>query len=185
MSETAHKPAVFPQAHLDQMRMDARSHDYHRPLRDVTWHFDGQWNGDAAESGFVARQLESLRLGVYKIEFPELIGTQLVSTNTEDDTGAEFITFTIVNEVGEVKVSRDMAGDTPMVELFSSQTSAPIFSMRLGYQFSLQEARAAIKERKPLIADKAMACRENMERKLDEIIFIGEKTIGCLGVLNQ
>lgn len=184
MTDIYTKP-IFPQAHLDQMRMDARSFEMARPPQDVSWRFDGMWNGDAAESAFVARQLESLRPGVYKIEFPELIGSQLCSINTEDDTGAEFITFTVVNQVGQVLVSRDMTAATPMVQVLTSQSSVPIFSMRLGYQYSLQEARAAILAKRPLVADQAMACREDMERKLDDIIFVGESTIGCLGLLNQ
>ncbi len=140
---------------------------------------------DSAESAFVARQLESMRPGVYKVQYPTLKGARLVSANTEDDTGAEFITITIVDQVGQVLVSKDMSTATPMVEVKTSQQSVSIFSMRLGYQYSLQEARNAIFAKRALTADKAMACREQFERKLDDIIFVGESTIGCKGLLNQ
>lgn len=176
--------AVFPQAYLDQMTQDARAWNPSR-LPQVSWRFDGNGNFDSAESAFVARQLESMRPGVYKVEYPTLKGATLVSSNSEDDPGCEFVTITIVNQVGQVLVSRDMSTATPMVEVFTSQQSTPVYSMRIGYQYSLQEARNAIMAKRPLIADKAMACREQMERKLDDIIFVGETTMGLKGLLNQ
>lgn len=175
---------VFPQEELNRMRADAASYNPSTVLPGP-WRFDNTGHFDAGESAFVARQLESMRPGVYKVEFPELKFGRLCSANTEDDTGAEQITFTIVNQVGQVLVSRDMSTATPMVEVLTSQQSTGIFSLRLGYQYSIQEARAAINARRPLITDKAMAVREIMERKLDDIIAVGEPTVGLKGLLNQ
>lgn len=173
---------LFPQAHLDQMRVDARDPS----TRPILWTFDGgAWNRDSAESAFVARQLESIRQGLYKVEFPELKGSRLCSASTEDDTGAEFVTFTITEGFGQVLVSRDMSGATPMVEVKTLQQSTGIFSLRLGYAYSHQEARAALMARRPLITDKAMEVRAQMERKLDDIIFQGESTVGLKGLINQ
>jgi hypothetical protein len=177
--------AVFPQNYLDEMRSVAQNFDRSKPISNPRWNFASASNTDAAESGFLVRMLEYIRPGVYKVEFPALKGASLVSGNTEPDTGAEFITITIVNEVGQVLVSRDMSTATPMVEVQASQQSTPIFSLRLGYQYSLQEARAAMFAQRPLTADKAVAVRGQMERKLDDIIFVGESTIGCKGLLNQ
>lgn len=185
MSDNTKPMGIFPEEYLAQMRADARSYDPNHPAPDVRWHFDRAGNFDAGESAFVARQLESIRPGVYKVQYPELKGSRLVSANTEDDPGAGFVTLTIVDQVGQVLVSNDMTSATPMVEVKSTQQSQSIFSMRLGYQYSLQEARAAIFAKRPLTADKAMAVREQMERKLDDIIFVGESTVGVKGLLNQ
>lgn len=173
---------VFPQAELDQMRLDSREAST-RPLQ---WYFDSEgFRKDSNESAFVARQLESIRTGVYKIQYPENKFGRLVPANTEDDTGAEFTTFTIMDGAGQVLVSKDMSTATPMVNIKVSQQSTGIFSLRLGYQYSQQEARAAMFAKRPLLADQAMYTREIMERKLDDIIAQGETTVGLKGLLNQ
>lgn len=176
---------IFPQGELDQMRQDAADHGL-PTARAPMWDFTGdQGHFDAEFSAFVARQLESVRAGVYKIEYPELKFGRLCSANTEDDTGSEGITFTIVDSTAQVLVSRDMTTQTPMVELKTSQQTAGIVSLRLGYQYSIQEARASVFARRPISADKAMAVRENMERKLDDIIAVGDTTANLKGLLNQ
>lgn len=181
MADEFKTTGVFPAEYQAQMRLDARNFDDTRIPTDLAWpRFDA-----SIESAFVARQLESIRPGVYKVQYIELIGSQLVPANTEDDPGAAAVTITIVDQAGQVLVSNDMTQATPMVEVKTSQQSATIFSIRQGYQYSLQEARAALMAKRPLVADKAMACREQMERKLDNILFLGESTVGITGLLNQ
>jgi hypothetical protein len=72
-----------------------------------------------------------------------------------------------------------------MVEVFTKQANVPIFNMRLGYQYSLQEARTAMFAKSPLIPQKALRTREQMERKLDDIAFLGETVTGLTGILNS
>lgn len=184
-TQNSNATGIFPQEFLDGMRQEVINFDHTKVTPRWGFRFAGNENMDAAESAFLVRNLEYIRPGVYKVEFPSLKGASLCSANTEPDTGSEFITITIVNEVGQVLVSRDMSQATPMVEVLATQQSTPIFSLRLGYKYSVQEARAALMARRPLTADKAMAVRQQMERKLDDIIFVGESTIGCKGLLNQ
>lgn len=177
------KTPMFPQDRLDEMKAAARDHNP-ASLPQTQWRLDGG-QFDANESAFVARQLEYMRPGVFAVEYPELKGDRLVPTNTEVDTGAEIYTITITDQVGEVKVSRDLSGVTPMVEVKTSQQSIPVYSMRLGYQYSIQEARAAMFARVALIPRKAMATREQMARKLDDMTFVGDTAAGVKGLLNQ
>ncbi len=173
----------IPQVHHDAMRASAKACDGGR-VKDgePQWRFDNS-HLDAAESFFVARQLEFLRPGIYAVEYPALKAQRLIPYNMGVDTGAEQFTATIVDQVGEVKVSRDQASNTPMVELLTRQVSTTIYSLRLGYQYSQQEARAAMFARVPLIPQKAIRTREQMERKLDDIAFLGESVTGITGLL--
>lgn len=174
----------IPQVHLDGMRQAAVECDGGRNISGTTaWRFDGHSHFDAAESFFVARQLEFMRPGIYAVQYPALKAQGLIPFNMGVDTGAAQYTATLVDQVGEVKVSSDMASETPMVELLTKQASMAIFHMRLGYQYSLQEARTAMFAKVPLIPQKALRTREQMERKLDDIAFLGETTTGIVGLL--
>lgn len=174
----------FPKAHLDKMTEAARAFDAAKPGQHH-WRFDGVSNFDASESFFVARQLEFMRPGIYMIEYPELEAKNLMPFNMSVDTGAETYTVQIVDRVGKPRIRTAQSNDTPMVELSVNEGSMKFFSMDLGYAYTLQEARAAIFARKPLLATKAMACREEMERELDSIAFLGEAVTGIKGLLTQ
>src|SRR4029077_19656646 len=85
---------------------------------DKTWDIHGgQWHRDAAESFFVARQLEFMRPGIYAVQYPALKAQRLIPFNTGIDTGAAQYTATIVDQVGKVQVSADESDDVPMVDL--------------------------------------------------------------------
>jgi hypothetical protein len=185
MSETEKIPTpTFPQARLDAMKADADGFDKRNPPTDVSWRFDGHSNLDAAESAFIARQLEHMRLGVIEVKYPGFKGAQLVPTNTEADTGDEQFTVKVMDQAGEVKVTRDMDGIIPSVEMKVTSVTVNFFALMLSYRYTIQEARAALKAGVPLIPKKAMICRSQMERKLDDIYFRGEASVGAKGLLN-
>lgn len=174
----------FPQVHLDKMIEAARTFDALRP-GSHQWRFDGVSNFDAAESVFTARQLEYMRPGIYMVEFPELKAKRLIPFNTSIPTGAETYLAQRMEQVGKPKVSRDYGTDTPMVNVKTTEVSMGFFAMRLGYTYSLQEARNAIYARRPLNQAKAIAVKEEMERELDSIAFLGNEEMAVKGLLNQ
>ena len=185
MSETEKtNTPVFPQIRMDAMKADARDFDKRNPPTDVAWRFDGASNLDAAESAFIARQLEHMRLGIIEIKYPDFKGAQLVPTNTEADTGDEQFTVKVMDQAGEVKVTRDMDGIIPTVESKVTSVTVNFFALMIAYRYTIQEARAALKAGVPLIPRKAMIARQQMERKLDDIYFRGEATVGAKGLLN-
>lgn len=175
----------FPQARLDEMMRAAKNFDRQRPPANLPWRFDTGGQMDGAESAFIAEQLMFMRPGVFEVQYPDLTGMSLCPVNTSADRGARDWGIEVMDQVGQVKVSQDMAGDTPMVEVSARRAAISFFTLRLGYQYSQDEADAAIYARIPLNQRKAMAVREQLERKLDDIIFVGETTTGITGILNQ
>ncbi len=176
----------FPKAHLDAAVKDAIAFDKGKFTPHASWRFD-QAPGthfDAAESAFVARQLEHIRAGVYEVEYPDLKGARLVPTNTSVPSGKNTYTIRIMDKVGEAKVIADEAMDLPDVEVKTSEKSMNMFTLGIMYRYHIQEARAAMSEGMPLIAKKAMVAREQMERKLDGIILLGDTVAGVKGLLN-
>lgn len=176
----------FPKAHLDAAVESAASFDANKFTPHASWRFD-QAQGthfDAAESAFLARQLEHIRAGVYEVEYPDLKGARLVPTNTSVPSGKNMYTIRIMDKVGEAKVIADEAMDIPDVELEVHEATMKLFTLGIGYRYTLQETRAALAEGFPLAPKKAMIAREMMERKLDSIILTGDTTAGVKGLLN-
>jgi hypothetical protein len=147
------------------------------------WRGGGMTHWDAAESLFVARQLEALRPGVYAKRYPTLKASGLIPYNYNVDTGAEQYTVQGSDVAGAAIISKVPANNIPMVSMKIFEQSMGFFSMMLGYQYNFQEARNAIFARRPLSAALAMSCRELMERKLDDIAFVGDTTAGVKGLL--
>lgn len=175
---------IFPQIRLDGMREAARTFNASAPAQ-TEWNLDHLQREDGAESAFTAMQLTYIRPGVMEIEYPELKGAGLVPVDTSTDSGASTYEVIIQDHAGQVLVSRDYETETPNVDVKTTQVTQGIFGMRLAFSYSLQEARAAIMARVPLNQRKAMNTREEMERKLDDIIFVGDTVSGVKGLLNQ
>lgn len=170
--------------HARAFNADAPDNDNAHLDGDPTWDFHVRSNGqfDAAESIFVARQLEYLRPGVYAKKYPQLKWQQFVPANYNVDTGAEQYTVQGSDYAGQVAIAKLPSNNVPMVSMKVFEGSMGFFSMQLGYQYNLQEARNAIFARRPLSPALAMGCRNIMERKLDDIAFLGEKTTGTRGL---
>ncbi len=177
--------STFPQARLDAMRADAKAFDPRALPTDLLFNLTGK-HLDAAESAFVARQLEHMRPGLFEVKYPMLKGLNWVPANYSVDPGAESYTIQIMDKTGDVQVTRDFGTHTPMVNVKITERSTGFFSLTNGYTYSFQEARAAMMARQPLQARKAMACREAMARKMDDIALLGESAGATLtGLFNQ
>ncbi len=182
--------SIFPRARLDQMIAAALTGEDQSYRSDgqseilATFPTSGEFRRDGAESYYIARQLEHIRAGVIEASFPELKAGRLVPMDTTPDDGAEQYTVTYADQAGEVRVSKDMEGIIPNVDVKVSQVTYPILSLLLAYGYTLQEARAAMKARRPLPADRAMRCREQIERKVDAIALLGDAASGLKGLFN-
>lgn len=139
---------------------------------------------DASESMFLARQLEYIRAGVYKVEYPDLKGARLVPTNTSVPSGARSYTIRIWDKVGEADLVSEDASDFNTVEAKITEKTMRFFMIGLGYQYTLDEVRYAVEAGVPLQATKAMVCREQIERKMDDIILTGSTKASVTGLLN-
>lgn len=174
--------SLFPQAHLDAMiaaakelrggnitsRNDAADSAVAQLLKSFPSHLD------AAESYYTARQLEHMRLGVLNATFPDLEADKLVPFDTSPHEGAENFTVTFADQAGRSRVTKNMNGIVPNVDVSTSTTTYPMVSVMLQYVYTLQEARTAMMAGKPLNSDRAMRCREQIKRDLNEILLLGD-----------
>lgn len=137
---------------------------------------ESSFHRDAAESYYVARQLEHLRPGIVEMALPPLEMDRLVPMDTTPGIGTEQYTVTFADQVGRSRVSKDMHGIIPHVDVSVSQTSFPMVSVLNSYEYTLNEARTAMQGGRALPADRAMRCREQIQRDLNEIALLGDKS---------
>lgn len=188
---------VFPQARLDAMSKASR--EFRGMITDNTTRVDSavamnylgpagrRWfnhfRDDSAESIWFARQLESIRPGLLEVEYPQLKGKLWVPVNNEVDNGAETYTVQSVDKVGEATVTSDYAEDAPSSDVLAHESSQQLRGIRTSYRYSIQDMRRSMLAGRPLDVAKAMAARDTVERRLDDIIFNGYAAAGLLGLV--
>lgn len=181
----------FPTERSDAMTADADAFDRHRPstrtdsAKRLAAMLAVRW--DAAESMFFARQLEFIRPGLLEVLYPDLIGKTLVPVNNSVPAGAEQYTYRVSDHVGTAVVTSDYSERAPTADVKGFEYTQQIRGIQIAYQYTLQEARAAMVAGLPLDVRKAMAARDVAERKLDDVIFNGDTAgtlVGLLGLSN-
>lgn len=181
--------SLFPRDRLLAMLAHAKEMDNARSYRSdgldlilKAFPAGGEFRQDGAEAYYTARQLEHIRQGVIDAEFPPLKASLLVPFDTTPDDGAENYTVTYAARAGRARISKDMRGIIPQADLEVGQKTFPIYSILLAYGYTLQEVRAAIRERKPLKADRALRCRQQIMMEVDEIALIGNTDVSLKGL---
>lgn len=190
--------SVFPQERLDAM--EAASRDFRSIITDRTVRLDaavarryltpGAYQiletldrRDSAESIWFARQLEYIRPGMFEVQYPQLKGKQLVPVNNAVSTGAEQYTVRVTDKVGEAVVTSNYSEDAPSVDVKGSESTQKLVGIRASYRYTIQEMRAGMLAGQPLDVRKAMAARDVIERRLDDIILKGYAAVGLNGLL--
>lgn len=141
---------------------------------------------DGDLNAFFNRQLEWIRPGLYKQEFPKLKGRTLVPIDNSVPTGAQQITTRTLEEYGMVQPTSNYSTEAPRVDFLTKEGSIYIRGMVVAYGFNVQELRSAEYAKMPLSDAKARIARETIERKLDDMMFNGwtEAGITLRGLLN-
>ena len=196
---------AFPERHTNRMDALARSFDWRNPRldslsaksRQLLWQFnprlamsldlgriDAAEVMDAGESLWFARQLEFIRPGLFEVLYPELKGKQIIPVNNTVHPGAEQYTYRAYDRVGEAIVMSDYTRLSPRSDVKGLESTQVIRGLTTSYGYNMQEMRAAMLAQLPLDVRKAMAARDLMERKLDDVIFFGDAASGLSGFAN-
>lgn len=179
--------SAFPQARHDEMVAFAREFDRRNPEK---WRADAAWDwtnhfDSGADAIYIARQLEMIRKGLYEIRYPELKAERLIPHDSAFSPGMQDYTARSIDIAGEPAVSKDQPDEVPTIEAHVTSATMSMFNLVLSYAYSDQDAENALFAQMPLQTIKAKAVRDQMARRLDTIAFIGEATVGVLGLLNQ
>ncbi len=179
----------FPEAHLDAAKAEAAAFKTKGTagLGKATWRFDHGFvensHFDASEGAFLARQLEHIRAGLYEVQYTDLVYDRLMPINRSVRSGQREYTIRIMDKVGEAEIIAENTDNIPNVEMNVSEKSMKFFTIGLGYRYGVDEARAAMEAGIPLLATKAMVCKQQVERKVNDIALIGNTFAGATGLL--
>ncbi len=144
-----------------------------------------KFNMDATDNYFLSRQLESIRSKLYQVQYPKLQARSLVPpADPEIDTGAEEHVIQIYDETGDVEVTSDYSTKGPRADVNARESRGRIRGLKSSYAYSLQESRAAKLAKRDLPGAKAKAARNNIERKIDHLLFFGSRIAGFTGLCN-
>ena len=140
---------------------------------------------DANETAMFARQLEDIDTELYRVQYPELRGTQIVPVRTSIHEGAEEYTYRVMDSAGVSKLIANYADDLPRVDVQGKEVTSKLFGHGASYGYSIQDVRRGRLSGLPLDAERAETAREAIARKNDAIIAAGESSIGITGFYNN
>lgn len=189
--------ALFPREHADALRAFVKSFGGNAGMVDTSYRSDsfdaimnafptgGEFRRDAVDAYYVARQLEHIREGVDAAEFPALKSGLLVPMDTSPDEGATSYITRQSTQNGRARVTKGMGGIVPPVDVNVSEKAYGFFDIMLSYGYTLDEVRASKNAGKSLPTDRALRCREQIQREIDAIALMGHADVAMKGIFNQ
>jgi len=141
---------------------------------------------DAADSAFLEKELEHVMAQTFEKVFPELKARSFIPTTSEAGAGATSVAYDIFGKTGQAKIVGSSPGDIPRVEVDGTRFSRPVRDISLSYAWTIKEIRSAALAGRNLNSRKAMATREGIEEKIDEVASLGAPDYGIpTGFLND
>lgn len=99
--------------------------------------------------------------------------------------GAQTYTYKIVSEVGMAKIIASDATDLPAVSIGYKKKTVEIHNIGDHYKFTQEDLDSCAYAGIALENDDAIAARRKVDEKVDEMIYVGDKDWGVLGLLNN
>jgi len=125
---------------------------------------------------------------VFRYEYRQAKWAQgrLISiSSTGLNEGAREVGWMELGSVGMAEVVADNAGDIPTADLEGNYTLNKAHTVAISIAYSQQDVRAARYQGMfDMVAEKAAAAREAHDRKIDELIRLGDPTYGFQGITN-
>lgn len=144
-----------------------------------------QFNMDAGESVFFARQLEYIRPKIYDVKRPPLSALAVFPIDTTVPEWANTVTYRMFDATGIAKIIASYADDLPMVGINGKEFSSPVHSLGDAYGWSTAEIRAAAATGVPLKSSKAVMAKRGHDIAVNKIAWFGDAEAGLPGFLSN
>lgn len=139
---------------------------------------------DARESAFFTRETEYVKSRTYDAKPPALKGLSLVPQATDLPEGISEITYRRYTEAGEAKIIANYADDFPRVDVYGEEVTVKVFDIGDSYGYNIKEIRESARAGKRLDQRRALAARNAIERKLNDLTLLSNKAAGTYGILD-
>jgi len=139
-----------------------------------------------ASTFFVENQLSRVRDFVVEQQFPEYLipSGGMINVSGAYGPGVDTFSFDTLTKVGQSAILANGAEDIPMVNVYTERRYGKFYTIANGYSYTIQDMNHAEYAGVNLNAQMAVASREIMEAKADEIGFFGEKGYDLQGLVD-
>lgn len=140
---------------------------------------------DDTQTALLDKQLQYIKSKTYDVQYSVLKAAEFIPFSSEVPEGAETWVYRQYDQVGMAKVISNPADDLPMVDILQAEFPQPIITIGDAYSWSVLDLKRAAFSGTPLEAKKAMAARQVIERRIDQIAAFGETARNTRGFLNH
>lgn len=142
-------------------------------IRSIAQHVAATVRLDSNETAFLERELTQLRATLYKIQFPELKARMMLPKATDIAPSAPAFAIKILTPTGQARFVSYKGGDLPRADVSVAEELGKIHPIGMAYGYDINEMAEAARTNTPLAQWKGDACKEAMERGVDEVIAFG------------
>lgn len=135
---------------------------------------------------FLVHQASIIEPQVYKIQYPEIMYSQLIPVDTSGNEWAKSVTFFSMDRVGAAAWFSHLATDMRVADINKTKFEVGIEMAGIGYRYTLEELGfAQLVPGTNLSTDRADAARRAAEEFIDQVAWTGDTAKGWEGFLNN
>ncbi|WP_239256680.1 DUF2184 domain-containing protein [Listeria ilorinensis] len=128
------------------------------------------------------RDLEAIDNVLYEPKAEELTARSVFNVKTDIPAGAETYGYDVLTRSGAAKIIANGADDLPLVDVDVKRYFAQIYTIALGFRYSLQDIRQSQMTNQPVDATKAATVRRGIAEKENKLAWIGDPKYNIQGV---
>ena len=140
---------------------------------------------DAVDTIFFERELEQVKTRSYDVLKAPLAATRMIPVDSTTSPGARTVTYDQYDSVGVAKIIANYADDMPLANVSGKQITSTLKSIGFGYEYSIDDVRAAQFAGKPIESRKATAAVRAHMVKMNALAFFGDADYGIQGWLTN
>lgn len=134
---------------------------------------------------FLKQQLNHVLDKAFQESFPALKARTFIPVNRSIPQGAESVSTKIWDQFGRAEVMNTMADNFPSVSLGQREAFSVIKSLGCYFEYSLLDIRRSQMAGTELDSKLAVAARQTIESKVDELAAVGHQQVGLYGLSNH
>ena len=136
--------------------------------------------------GFLLSQTAYIEAEVYRIQYPDIIYSQLIPIDTSAGEWAKSITYFSMDKVGQAHWLSNMATDMPFADINRNKFEQGVEMAGIGYTYTLEElGQALMIPGLNLTAERAESARFAYEMFMDNHAYKGDSTKNITGLFNS
>jgi len=135
---------------------------------------------------FLIEQTSHIDAEVYKVQYPDIIYSQLIPIDTSANEWAKSITYFSMDKVGQADWFDGNATDMRLANINRNKFEQGVEMAGIGYRYTLEElGQAMLVSGLNLSAERAEAASYAYESFMDKLAYLGDSNKGFTGLINN